>query len=204
MRRHLVEAELLVIIGTDPFRAVDGALLERGIDVATANLLRHRAKLLQYAPGKAADTEFKTLQIIEGVDFLAEPAAHLTARIASEKCVTIVTFVELVQKLFAAPQDIPSLVEALVGSKWHRSAKGEGRILAKIIIRRRVTHLDRSVLHGIEDLQRGHYFTGGEELYLKLVVGGFGNRLGQHVGSAVQRIKRFRPARRHAPFQFRH
>src|SRR5712671_392901 len=119
MRSDLEESELLVIIGTDPFRGVDRALLQRGIDVATGNLLRHRAKLLQYAPGKAADTEFKTLQIIDGIDFLAEPAAHLTARIASEKCVTIVAFVEFVQKLFAAPQHIPSLIETLVGSKWH-------------------------------------------------------------------------------------
>src|SRR2546429_9025339 len=106
-------------MGPAPSPPDDGPLPDRGKVAPPANLLRHRAKLLQHAPGKAADTEFKTLQIIEGVDFLAEPAAHLTARIASEKCVTIVTFIELVQKLFAAPQHIPSLVEALVGSKWH-------------------------------------------------------------------------------------
>src|ERR1019366_5114899 len=119
MWRHLEESELLVIVGTDPFRAIDGALLERGVDVATGNLLRHRAKLLQHLPGKAADAEFQTLQIIEGVDFLAEPAAHLTARIASKKCVAVVAFVELVQKIFAAPLHIPGLVDALVGSEWH-------------------------------------------------------------------------------------
>src|SRR6266404_3476613 len=109
MRSDLEESELLVIIGTDPFRAVDGALLKRGVDVATGNLLRHRTELLQHAPGKAADTEFKTLQIIDGVDFLAEPAPHLTSRIASEKCVTIVALVELVEKLLASAQHIPGM-----------------------------------------------------------------------------------------------
>src|SRR5260221_359863 len=64
--------------------------------------------------------------------------------------------------------------------------------------------LDRSVLHGTETLQPWHYFAGGEELYLKLFVGGFGDRFGQRLGSAVQRIKRFRQARRHAPFDFGH
>src|SRR5438067_665643 len=119
MRRDLEESKFLVIVGTDPFRAVDGALLQRRIDVAAGDLLRHRAKLLQHAPGKAADTEFQPLQIIEGVDFLAEPTAHLATRVASEKCVTIVAFVELIQKLFAAPVYVPSLVEALVWSEWH-------------------------------------------------------------------------------------
>src|SRR5258708_33092895 len=140
-------------MGPAPSRADGGAFRQGRIDIAPGDLRRARAELLQPAPGKTADAEFETLEIVDGVDFLAEPAAHLAARIASEKCVTVVAFVELVQKLLAAPQHIPSLVEALVRSKWHRSAKGEGRILAKIIIQRRVAHFDRSVLHGIENLQ---------------------------------------------------
>ena len=49
VRRDLVEAELLVVVGADPFGGVDGALLQRRIDVAAGDLLRHDAELLQHA-----------------------------------------------------------------------------------------------------------------------------------------------------------
>src|ERR1700745_1122793 len=62
VRRDLVEAELLVILGAAPFGGVDGALLQRRIDVAAGKLLRHAAELLHDAAGKTADAEFQALQ----------------------------------------------------------------------------------------------------------------------------------------------
>ena len=61
MRRDLVEAEPLVVIGADPFGGVDGALLERRIDVAAGELLRHAAEPLHDAAGIAANAEFQAL-----------------------------------------------------------------------------------------------------------------------------------------------
>ena len=89
MRRDLVEAELLVVIGTDPFGGVDRALFQRRIDVAAGKLLRHAAELLHDAAGKAADAEFQPLQIVDGVDLLAEPAAHLTSGVAGKSEITL-------------------------------------------------------------------------------------------------------------------
>ena len=43
--RDLDEAELLVVVGADPFGRVDRALLQRRIDVAGGELLRHHAEL---------------------------------------------------------------------------------------------------------------------------------------------------------------
>src|SRR5690242_10552712 len=65
-------------------------------------------------------------------------------------------------------------------------------------------HLDRAVLHGIEHLKARHDFSGGEKLDLEFVVGGLCDRLTHHVGAAVDRVQGLRPARRHAPLQFRH
>ena len=73
MRRDLIQAELLVVIGPDPFRRIDRALFERRVDVAAGELLRHAAELLHHAPGKTADAEFQSLEIIDGVDLLAKP-----------------------------------------------------------------------------------------------------------------------------------
>ena len=55
--------------------------------------------------------------------------------------------------------------------------------------------LDGAVLYGIDDLQAGHDFAGGENLDLKLVVGRLGDGFGHHLGAAIQRVERFRPAR---------
>src|SRR5262252_4900573 len=78
----LDEAELLVVVGADPFGGVDRALLERRKDIAARKLLRHYAELRQDAPGKTADAELQALHVIERLYLLAEPAAHLARRIA--------------------------------------------------------------------------------------------------------------------------
>ncbi len=62
----LHEAEFLVVVGTDEFRRVDGAALERREDVAGRDLLRHDAELRQHVAAEAADAELETLQIIDG------------------------------------------------------------------------------------------------------------------------------------------
>ncbi len=68
---------------------------------------------------------------------------------------------------------------ARVEAERQRSAEREGRILAPVIIKRRVAHLDGAVGNGVEHLQARHDLTGGEGLNLKLVVGGFGDVLGK-------------------------
>src|SRR3546814_7071216 len=72
-------AELLVVVGADPLSGVDGALFQRRIDVAAGDLLRHQAQLDQHLAGEAADTHLEAIQVLDGLDFLTEPAAHLRA-----------------------------------------------------------------------------------------------------------------------------
>ena len=89
MGRYLVEAELLVVVRADPFGGVDRAFFQRRIDVAAGELLRHHAELLHHAAGKAADAEFQALEIVDGIDFLAEPAAHLATGVAGQQQVML-------------------------------------------------------------------------------------------------------------------
>ena len=65
----LGEAELLVIVGADPFGGIDGALLQRRIDVAAGELLRHHADLLQHLAGNAADAHLEARQVGNGLDY---------------------------------------------------------------------------------------------------------------------------------------
>src|SRR5664280_1069383 len=204
VRRDLVEAELFVVVGTDPFGGVDGALFQRRIDVAAGDLLRNRTELLQHAPGESADAEFQTLEIVNGIDLLAEPAAHLAAGIAREQSNLIVLLVKLVEHFLAATQREPALVQTRVRAKCHRSAEGEGRILAEIVVGGGVTALDCAILHGVNDLQGGHDFAACKNLDLELIISRRCDGLGHCFGSAEQRIERLRPTASHAPFDLGH
>src|SRR5438105_14382034 len=82
--RDLVEAELLVVVRPDPFGGVDGAFLERRIDVRTADQLRNDAELGEDQAGHAADAHLETAQVLDALDLLAIPAAHLAAGVAGE------------------------------------------------------------------------------------------------------------------------
>ena len=77
------EAELLVVVGADELGRIEGAALQRRIDVAGRDLLRHDAELRQHLAAEAADAELEALQVIDRVDLLAEEAAHLGAGIAA-------------------------------------------------------------------------------------------------------------------------
>src|ERR1700730_4541336 len=79
----LMEAELLVVVGADPLRGVDGPALERGIDVGGRDLLRHHAELGENGAAEPADAELEALEVVDAVDLLAVEAAHLHADIAA-------------------------------------------------------------------------------------------------------------------------
>src|SRR5260370_19321380 len=125
-------------------------------------MLRYRAQLLQNASGKSGNAELEAVEVIDGLDFPAEPAAHLTAGISREQGDDVVVLVELVEHFLAAAKRIPSLVQPLVRPEGDRGPEAEGRILAKIVIRCRMPHLDSAGLHGIEDLQVRNHFAGAK------------------------------------------
>ncbi len=201
----LDEAELLVVVRADPFGGVDGALLERGIDVAACDLLRDDAELRQDHAGEAADAELETLEVLERVDLLAEPAAHLAVRRARDEARAVVLGAqELIDELLAAAVHVPRVLHARVHAEGQIGAEGERGILAEVVVEWGVAALDRAGLDGIEHLQAGDDFAGCERGDLELVVGEFRHALGEVFRLAVQRVERFRPARRHAPLDLGH
>src|SRR4029079_6467974 len=73
MRRHLVEAELLIIIRSDPLAGIERAFFQGRIDIAASNLMRAPPELLENLPGPAADPHLQALEIVDRIDFLAIP-----------------------------------------------------------------------------------------------------------------------------------
>ncbi len=204
VRRDFLETELLVVIGSDPFGGIDRALLERRIDVAAGNLLGHYAELLQGRAGPAADAHLETLEVLDGFDLLAEPAAHLRAGIPAYERVDVRLLRKVVHQLHAVAVVEPGILLAGVEAERDRAEQRPGRVLADEIVGRGVAHLDRAVLRRIEHLQAGHDLAGRERLNLKLVVGRFRYVFGYGLAGAVKGIERLWPACRQSPLELRH
>src|SRR6185295_6155267 len=140
--RDLVEAELLVVVRTDPFAGVDRALLERRIDVAAGDLLRYHAETLEDQAREAADAELQALHVVHRLDFLAEPAAHLAAGAAEDEGAELVLLVVLVDQLMPAAVIEPGVVFALVHGEGQAGLEHEVRALAEVVVGRRLAGLD--------------------------------------------------------------
>src|SRR5258708_25015882 len=201
---NLEEAELLVIIGSDPFGRVDGALFEGGVDIAARDVLRNGAELGKGLAGPSADPEFEAIEVVDGVNFLADPAAHLGAGIAAGDSVCFVLLAELVEHVLTAVILKPGILLARVQTERNGAIEREGRVLADEVIGGGVTHLDRAIAHRVERLQGWNDLAAGESLNLKLVVGGFRDIFRDRLRCTEGNVERLRPARGTAPFQLWH
>jgi len=93
----------------------------------------------------------------------------------------------------------PGVLLAGVEAERHRREDRKGRILADVIIRDSMAHLDGVIGGRVKRLQARNDFARRKQLNLKLVVGQFRNLLRKKLGGAVNRVQRFRKARGHAP-----
>src|SRR5262249_52306032 len=135
-------AELRVGVGPAPVGRIDGAFLERRIDVAAGDLLRHHAEPLQSLAGPAADPELEALEIVDRLDLLAEPAAHLRASVAADERVHVELLAELVHQLEAVAVVVPGVLLTAIETERHGAEQGPGRILADEIVGRGMAGLD--------------------------------------------------------------
>src|SRR4029079_7076424 len=145
--------ELLVVIRADELRGVDRPLLERRIDLTAGDLLRHDAELGKHMAAHARDTELEALEIVDGLDLLAEPAAHLRAGIAAQDRMRLERLQRLVAELGAAAERPPGMLMAMVHAERRAGGVSKRRLLADVEIERGLRHLDGRRAHRIERLQ---------------------------------------------------
>src|SRR5262245_5140052 len=200
---HLVEAEFLIIIGPDPLSSIDRALLERWVDIAAGDLLRHHADALHNFTGEATKAEFDTLEVVHLADGFAKPATHLTVRIATWYSVDVVALQEVIEEIQAATMDHPGVLHATAHAKRQRRAIDEGVVLAKIVVKRGMATFGGSVLHGIDDLKAGDDLARSKSLDLEFVIRQRGHPLADEISAAEERVERFWPTRCLAPFDLR-
>src|SRR5262249_59522693 len=113
----------------------DGALLQRGIDVAAGDLLWHHAQSLQDHAGEAANAELQTLEVLERVDLLAEPAPHLAVGgTADEAGDPVLGAQEFIEQLLAATMEEPGILHAAVHAERQVGGKRQGGGLARVVV----------------------------------------------------------------------
>ena len=110
---------------------------------------------------------FRPLEILDGLDLLAEPAAHLRAGVAARQPVDVVLLEELVHLRNAVVLVLPGILHARVGTERRRAWQRERHVLADEVIGGGLAHLDRTVLHGVSGLERRHDLARGEGLNLE-------------------------------------
>src|SRR5690606_35376030 len=125
------------------------ALLERRINVAARELLRHNPQFREDGAGKSGNPELQALEVVDRVDLLAEPAAHLGAGIAGREGDEVVLLEEVVEEIDPTQLVHPGILKALVEAEGHRRGKGEGRILSPVIVGCGVGDLDGAVAYRI-------------------------------------------------------
>src|SRR5205814_1054681 len=181
-----LEAELLIVVWADPFAGVDRALLQCRIDVAARKLLRHDPEPGEDRAGKAADPELEALEVVDRLELLAEPATHLRSGVARGETDAVVVLEEIVEQLIAAAEAQPRVHLPAVETERQRGAEGHRRVFAPVVVHRRVAHLDRAALDGVEHLQARDDLAGGEGLDLEAVVGDLRHALAAVLASAIE------------------
>ncbi|MND48839.1 hypothetical protein D3C80_397710 [compost metagenome] len=196
---NLEEAELVVVVRPHPLGSIDRAFFEGRIDIAAGDLLRHGPEFLEHLAGNPGNAHLYALEVVDGVDFLAEPAPHLRPGIAGRQTVNVMLGIELVHQRVAVTLVEPGIGQSRIHAERNCRPDRKCRILADEIVRAGVAHLDRSGRDCVSRLQAGHDFAGGERLDGKVAIRSRRDMLGNVVSAAIDRIERFRKRRRETP-----
>jgi hypothetical protein len=184
----LVKTELLVVVRPDPFGGVERAAFERGINVAAGERLRHHAEARQDLAAEAGDAHLEALQVGDGFELAAEPAAHLHPGVAAGEHHHAMLGVEIAHQLAPAAGVHPGDLLARVQAEGHRGLEGEGHVLADVVVAGGLAAFDRALADGIHDLQARDDLAAGEHADLEFAAGDLADAARQALGRAVNGI----------------
>src|SRR5207237_5185912 len=128
---------------------------QRRIDIAAGDLLRNGAKLGKGLPSPSADPHFETVEVVDGIDLLAKPAAHLGAGVAAGDGVQFGFPAKLIEHVLATVVLEPGILLARVQPERDGAIEREGRVLADEVIGGGVAHLDGGIGYSVERMQGG-------------------------------------------------
>ena len=167
----LVEAEGEVVPGADPFRGVDGARCERGVDFRHRQVDDRDAERAQHLAADARHAELQALEVVQLLDRLAVPAAHLGAGAGALEALEVELGRELVPELLPAAIFHPGGVLDAGQPVGHGGEEVEALVLALPVILGRMVHVGVAGADGVEHAESRHQLAAAIDLDLDLAAG---------------------------------
>ncbi len=158
--------------------------------------------LLQTSPPRrpsARHADLQALDVIQAVDFLVEPAAHLHGGIARRQRFHAVGCIGFVPQRLTAALAQPGVHFQGGEAERHAAEELRSRHLALPVVRGAVAHLGGAAGDGIEYLQRRHQLASGVDLDGQASGAHGVDALGQALGSSAQAGEVLRPGSDHLP-----
>src|SRR5690606_27650589 len=122
--------------------------------------LRNHAEPREHMSAHPADAELQALEVLDRVDLLTEPAAHLGAGVAHHDAVDIELAERLVDDLPTATEVPPGVLVTRIEAEGQAGAESKRRLLADVEIDRRLSTFDGPHRDRIECLQPGDDLAG--------------------------------------------
>src|SRR5690606_9683 len=170
-----VEAEFLIVIGTDELCRIERSPLECREHLIGRHLLRLDTKPGEDLPAHATNSELEPAQIIDTSDFFAEPAAHLGPRVPHHDRMDTEPVQHLVDDFSSASGLPPCVLMARIESERYPGAERQGRLPVGIEVGRCLGTLDSTVGDCIERTECRYDGTCGVRLDRKPAISRFGD-----------------------------
>ena len=196
---NLVETHGKIDIRSRPFGGIEDTCLERGQNLASGQVDRDDAKLVQHVRAETWNSHFQPVQVIDRVDFLAEPTPHVGAAGASQKATNAEAGVEFVPKGLPAAVLNPGIVLRRRQAARNRAKEGHRTVLRDPVVGRVVAAVGDAVANGIERLKSRHKLSSGVEFDGEATVRHLGDGVGDPLRAHADGRQIARPTRDHAP-----
>ena len=196
---HLVEAELLVVVGPHPLGGVNGAPLQSRVDVPARQHLGHHAQAAHHLAAGPGDAHLEALEVGEAPHLLAEPAPHLDPGVAPRELDDVEVGEDGAEKLNPAPVVHPGVLLPGGEAEGHAGVKGQDLGLAHVVVARRVPRLHRALLHRVHNLEAGDDLPRLVDPDLEAAPREGGDPVGQDLRRPVDGVQALGEATGHAP-----
>src|SRR4029079_9211858 len=160
------------VMGADEFGGIDGSRFQGRIDVGMRKIVRLGADPLEDRSAQRSDANPQTLEILERVDFLLEPRAHLRAGAAGRDAVGVELLQGSIDDLVAPAESPPGELVSGIETEGQAAPHAEHGVLVERDMQGCECAVDRSAGYGIERLAAWRQLAGRIGLDLELVVRG--------------------------------
>ena len=151
--RNLLETETQIQGRTNPLNRVNGVAFQGCVKLARWDVGRINAYFCKHLTGEARNTHLQALQVFESVDFLAKPAAHLNAGVATRERQHIVRLVNLLHQFHTTAVVEPGVLFHRVHAERHACEEQGVGYFAFPVVGRGMTHVVLAGLDHIKDTE---------------------------------------------------